>query len=86
MNLKKEKKKCYLKIWQPLSTPLERGTPKGYAFSPESCFQCGIHLIPSQPERKSAELPSCLSYFERAAVYLYQYHGVSVYFGESIEK
>jgi hypothetical protein len=22
MNLKKEKKKCYLKIWQPLSTPL----------------------------------------------------------------
>jgi long-chain acyl-CoA synthetase len=52
--------------------------------SPESCFQCpryySSNTFPAGKEK--AELPSCLLYFERAALYLYQYHGVSVYFGE----
>jgi hypothetical protein len=36
--------------------------------SPESCFQCPRYSSNTFPAgRKSAELPSCLSYFERAA-------------------
>jgi hypothetical protein len=52
MNLKKEKKKCYLKIWQPLSTPLNDWNAKGVMLSPESCRPRIIHLIPSQPEKE----------------------------------
>jgi long-chain acyl-CoA synthetase len=66
-------------------TPLERPERlKGLCFLTRILFPMSDYSSNTFPAgRKSAELPSCLSYFERAALYLYQYHGVSVYFGES---
>jgi long-chain acyl-CoA synthetase len=66
------------------------GTPKGVMLSHQnlvSNVRGIIHLIPFPAGKGKALsfLPVC-HIFERAALYLYQYHGVSVYFGESIEK
>jgi long-chain acyl-CoA synthetase len=66
------------------------GTPKGVMLSHQnlvSNVRGIVHLIPFPAAKGKALsfLPVC-HIFERAALYLYQYHGVSVYFGESIEK
>jgi long-chain acyl-CoA synthetase len=66
------------------------GTPKGVMLSHQNLVSnvLGIvHLIPfpAGKGRALSFLPVC-HIFERAALYLYQYYGVSVYFGESIEK
>ncbi|WP_339921095.1 AMP-binding protein [uncultured Flavobacterium sp.] len=66
------------------------GTPKGVMLSHNnlvSNVQAIVNLVPFPAGKAKALsfLPVC-HIFERTALYLYQYHGVSIYFGESIEK
>jgi long-chain acyl-CoA synthetase len=66
------------------------GTPKGVMLSHNnlvSNVKAIVNLVPFPAGKAKALsfLPVC-HIFERTALYLYQYHGVSIYFGESIEK
>jgi long-chain acyl-CoA synthetase len=85
--LEERKEKCYLKIWQPLSTPLERLERLKVKFLSRICFQCPGYSSNTFPAGKEkAELPPVCHFLNEPLYILYQYHGVSVYFGESIEK
>ena len=66
------------------------GKPKGVMLSHQNIVSNVLNSaprIPFEPGKNTALsfLPIC-HIFERMILYLYQYYGVSVYFGESIEK
>ena len=66
------------------------GKPKGVMLSHQNIVSNVLNsarIIPFEPGKNTALsfLPIC-HIFERMILYLYQYYGVSVYFGESIEK
>ena len=66
------------------------GKPKGVMLSHQNIVSNVIDSAPRIPftagnSRALSFLPIC-HIFERMILYLYQYYGVSVYFGESIEK
>ena len=66
------------------------GKPKGVMLSHQNIISNvlnNVPRIPFEPGKNTALsfLPIC-HIFERMILYLYQYYGVSVYFGESIEK
>jgi long-chain acyl-CoA synthetase len=66
------------------------GKPKGVMLSHQNIVSNVIDSAPRIPFEKGKSravsfLPIC-HIFERMILYLYQYYGVSVYFGESIEK
>jgi len=66
------------------------GKPKGVMLSHENIVSNVINSAPRIPFEKGKTralsfLPVC-HIFERMILYLYQYYGVSIYFGESIEK
>ena len=66
------------------------GKPKGVMLSHNNIVSNVIHSAPRIPFEKGKSralsfLPVC-HIFERVILYLYQYYGVSIYFGESIEK
>lgn len=66
------------------------GTPKGVMLSHQNLVSNVLAIVnlvpfPAGNAKALSFLPVC-HIFERTALYLYQYHGVSVYFGESIEK
>jgi long-chain acyl-CoA synthetase len=66
------------------------GRPKGVMLSHENIVSNVLNSasrIPFEPGKSHALsfLPVC-HIFERMILYLYQYYGVSIYFGESIEK
>ena len=66
------------------------GKPKGVMLSHQNIVSNvlnNVPRIPFEPGKNTALsfLPIC-HIFERMILYLYQYYGVSVYFGESIEK
>ena len=66
------------------------GKPKGVMLSHNNIVSNVINSAPRIPFEKGKSralsfLPVC-HIFERVILYLYQYYGVSIYFGESIEK
>ena len=66
------------------------GKPKGVMLSHNNIVSNVIHSAPRIPFEKGKSralsfLPVC-HIFERVILYLYQYYGVSIYFGESIDK
>jgi long-chain acyl-CoA synthetase len=66
------------------------GKPKGVMLSHHNLVSNTLDSSPRIPfeagkTRALSFLPIC-HIFERIILYLYQYHGVSIYFGESIEK
>ncbi|MEZ7504261.1 long-chain fatty acid--CoA ligase [Flavobacterium sp. Arc2] len=66
------------------------GTPKGVMLSHNNLVSNVLAIVnlvpfPAGKAKALSFLPVC-HIFERTALYLYQYHGVSIYFGESIEK
>ena len=66
------------------------GRPKGVMLSHNNIVSNVINSAPRIPFEKGKSralsfLPVC-HIFERVILYLYQYYGVSIYFGESIEK
>jgi len=66
------------------------GKPKGVMLSHHNIVSNVLDSAPRIPfeagkTRALSFLPIC-HIFERIILYLYQYHGVSIYFGESIEK
>ena len=66
------------------------GKPKGVMLSHQNIVSNVINSAPRIPFEKGKSralsfLPVC-HIFERVILYLYQYYGVSIYFGESIEK
>jgi long-chain acyl-CoA synthetase len=66
------------------------GRPKGVMLSHNNIVSNVLDSAPRIPFEKGKSralsfLPAC-HIFERMILYLYQYYGVSVYFGESIEK
>ena len=66
------------------------GKPKGVMLSHNNIVSNVISSAPRMPFEKGNSrglsfLPVC-HIFERMILYLYQYYGVSIYFGESIEK
>lgn len=66
------------------------GKPKGVMLSHKNIVSNVLDCAPRIPFEKGNSrglsfLPIC-HIFERMIVYLYQYYGVSIYFGESIEK
>lgn len=66
------------------------GKPKGVMLSHQNIVSNVINSAPRIPfskgnSRALSFLPVC-HIFERMILYLYQYYGVSIYFGESIEK
>lgn len=66
------------------------GKPKGVMLSHNNIVSNVINSAPRIPfdkgkSRALSFLPVC-HIFERVILYLYQYYGVSIYFGESIEK
>jgi long-chain acyl-CoA synthetase len=66
------------------------GNPKGVMLSHQNIVSNVLGSAPRIPFKAGASralsfLPIC-HIFERMVLYLYQYYGVSIYFGESIEK
>ncbi len=66
------------------------GKPKGVMLSHDNIVSNVINSAPRIPFEKGKSralsfLPVC-HIFERVILYLYQYYGVSIYFGESIDK
>jgi long-chain acyl-CoA synthetase len=66
------------------------GKPKGVMLSHDNIVSNVIYSAPRIPFEKGKSralsfLPVC-HIFERVILYLYQYYGVSIYFGESIDK
>lgn len=66
------------------------GKPKGVMLSHKNIVSNVLNSLPRIPFKKGDSramsfLPIC-HIFERMILYLYQYYGVSVYFGESIDK